>query len=129
MLIWLKYKSGVTETSMRFDAAICEVRKTTERAKYDSLRSRKYAFLLSVRTTFLLEIGADELQAASKKNFMDQFYIGELQFISLEQTNTTPTTTFVSAIIAEEGDAPFSYLENWDALPEYSLTLIATEAD
>lgn len=125
MQILLKYRNGITEVQQLFDAAIFQQRPTTQRAKYDSLRGRKYAFLLSKRKAYSIEIGADELQTTAKKTFMDSFYTAELQYLSLE----IAVPNFFPVVIDEEGTAPISFLEDWERLPEYSLTLIASEPE
>lgn len=125
MKIWLRYQNGVTATSMRIDAAIFAERHDTEREVFSSLKGRRYSFLISKRKAYYLEIGADELGDASKKNFIDAFYTSELQFISLENIATEPAT-FTPVVIEESGNAPVSFVENSELFPEYSFTL--TEA-
>lgn len=125
MKIWLRYQNGVTLTSMRIDVAIFAERQNTEREFFSSLKGRRYSFLISKRKVYYLEIGADELGDASKKSFIDAFYISELQFISLENIPTEPAT-FTPVVIEESGDAPVSFVENSELFPEYAFTL--TEA-
>jgi len=124
MKIWLRYTNAATPISARLDAAIFEERVNAEREKFSSLKKRRYSFLLSKRKAYYVELGADELQDAAKKTFMDNFFTGELLYLSLDNTATVPPDgNFFPVVIEEDGDAPLTWLENSTMFPEYAITL------
>ena len=119
MIIWLKYRQkGApigTTSAMRFDALTAEGLDETEKNQQRGLTGRNYTHLLSSRVAFDVEIGADETIDATKKAFLDEFWIAAQQWISLDTSAIEPAAGLFVEVDTPAGRAPYQPIEgNWN---------------
>lgn len=128
-MIWLNYINGATPpgVSMRFDPISVRERASVTRRGGETLRGTTYDHRLGARRTWEIVISADELIDADRREFVLEFFLGGRRFISFEDVDTAPTTTWVGVAI-EGGDAPIEAIEGNERLVEWTFRLIEKEA-
>ena len=127
--VWLKYRQkGAplgTTTAMRFNALICQPIDETIRLESDDLNARPYSHLRSIRTQYDLSIGPDELVDATKKAFIDEFWISAQAWLVIDSSDTEPLAASFIEVVVPAGRSPIQPLEGDWSFPYIDVTLIS----
>lgn len=128
-MIWLNYINGATPpgVSMRFAPLSVRERLSVTRRGGETLRGTTYDHRLGARRTWEVVISADELLSDASREFMLEFFAGGRRFISFEDVETAPTTTWIGVAI-EGGDAPIEAIEGNERLVEWTFRFVEKEA-
>ena len=93
--------------------------KTTEVTNGKLLNGRNYEHITSKKNKYEIVISADELITATKKEFIEAFWLAAHKYICID---TTTPGKYIPVVVGG-GDIPFEYIEDSKYLPEFSVVV------
>ena len=119
----LAYDSGATNQALFYPAEWTKPLIETFEDKGKLLNGNNYSHLLYKHYNYNLIISTDEIQS-SDITFLENFWQAQFKYIAVKESTTFGNYVRVNT---EGGPIPFTFIENIEFLPEFTLKLQTME--
>ena len=121
--IWLRYTVNGTDYDRRFRPVDVKDFPSKEGIDATGKRGNRYFHTTARYTRWGIRISADETYIDAARLFLIAFWLGDRQYISFDQGETTPLDSTYIAVDTGDGDLPRELLEDSIYLQAFSFVL------
>lgn len=121
--IWLRYTVNGVSYNRRFRPI--DVRDILSKEGIDATgkRGNRYFHTEARYIRWAIRISADETYITAARNFLLSFWLGDRQYISFDQGETTPLDSTFIAVDTGDGDMPRELVEDTIRLQAFNFVL------